>query len=58
MSWLGGFRRLHRRYKRKPEPFLAFTGIAAALLCYRRLRAWDCPINGVSRVVEVSGVLR
>lgn len=37
MSWLGGFRRLHRRYERKSERFLAFAGIAAALICYRRL---------------------
>jgi transposase len=37
MGWLGGFRRLHRRYERKPEQFLAFAGIAAALICYRRL---------------------
>ncbi|MDX6351138.1 MAG: hypothetical protein QOF84_5928, partial [Streptomyces sp.] len=37
VSWLGGFRRLHRRYERKPEHFLAFVGIAAALIGYRRL---------------------
>nr|WP_246342736.1 IS5 family transposase [Actinomadura verrucosospora] len=37
MSWLNGFRRLHRRYERKPEHFLAFAGIAAALICHRRL---------------------
>ncbi|OKK02621.1 transposase [Streptomyces sp. CB03234] len=37
VSWLGGCRRLHRRYERKAEHFLAFTGIAAALICYRRL---------------------
>jgi transposase len=37
MSWLGGFRRLHRRYERRAEHFLAFTGIAAAMICYRRL---------------------
>ncbi|NEC63280.1 IS5 family transposase [Streptomyces sp. SID9727] len=37
MSWLGGCRRLHRRYERKAEHFLAFVGIAAALICYRRL---------------------
>lgn len=36
-SWLGGCRRLHRRYERKPEHFLAFVGIAAALICHRRL---------------------
>lgn len=37
MSWLNGFRRLHRRYERKPEHFLAFAGIAAALICHHRL---------------------
>ncbi|WP_392957529.1 transposase [Streptomyces sp. LN245] len=37
MSWLNGCRRLHRRYERKAEHFLAFAGIASALICYRRL---------------------
>lgn len=37
VSWLAGCRRLHRRYERKPEHFLAFAGIAAALIGYRRL---------------------
>ncbi|MFF9984632.1 IS5 family transposase [Streptomyces erythrochromogenes] len=37
VSWLGGCRRLHRRYERKAEHFLAFVGIAAALICHRRL---------------------
>jgi transposase len=37
MSWLNGYRRLHRRYERKADHFLAFVGIAAALICYRRL---------------------
>ncbi|MGI5328373.1 IS5 family transposase [Actinomadura nitritigenes] len=37
MSWLNGFRRLHRRYERKPAHFLAFAGIAAALICHHRL---------------------
>ncbi|RSS85676.1 IS5 family transposase [Streptomyces sp. WAC02707] len=37
MSWLGGCRRLHRRYERKAEHFLAFTAIAYTLICYRRL---------------------
>ncbi|WP_425508140.1 transposase [Streptomyces bathyalis] len=37
VSWLSGCRRLHRRYERKAEHFLAFAGIAAALICYRRL---------------------
>ncbi|MFJ5525265.1 IS5 family transposase [Streptomyces sp. NPDC093249] len=37
MSWLAGCRRLHRRYERKPEHFLAFTAIATTLINYRRL---------------------
>lgn len=37
ISWLAGCRRLHRRYERKAEHFLAFVGIAAALISYRRL---------------------
>jgi transposase len=37
VSWLAGCRRLHRRYERKADHFLAFVGIAAALICYRRL---------------------
>ncbi|MFF7073156.1 IS5 family transposase [Streptomyces pseudovenezuelae] len=37
VSWLAGCRRLHRRYERKSEHFLAFAGIAATLICYRRL---------------------
>ncbi|NHI04645.1 transposase DDE domain protein [Streptomyces sp. KO7888] len=37
MSWLNGCRRLHRRYERTAERFLAFVGIASALICYRRL---------------------
>ncbi|BCL21334.1 IS5 family transposase [Streptomyces tuirus] len=37
MSWLGGCRRLHRRYERKAEHFLAFTATACSLICYRRL---------------------
>jgi transposase len=37
MAWLNGCRRLHRRYERKPEHFLAFAGIAATLICHRRL---------------------
>jgi len=36
-SWLTGWRRPHRRYKRKPEHFLAFVGLAALLVGYRRL---------------------
>ncbi|WP_373676426.1 IS5 family transposase [Streptomyces sp. st170] len=37
MSWLNGCRRLHRRYERKAEHFLAFVGIASTLICFRRL---------------------
>jgi transposase len=37
MSWLASSRRLHRRYERKAEQFLAFTAIACSLICYRRL---------------------
>jgi transposase len=37
MAWLGGCRRLHRRYERKADHFLAFTSIACTLLCHRRL---------------------
>ncbi|MFE9413935.1 IS5/IS1182 family transposase, partial [Streptomyces sp. NPDC006704] len=37
MSWLNGCRRLHRRYERKPEHFLAFAGIVSTLICYRRI---------------------
>lgn len=37
IAWFGGCRRLHRRYERKPEHFLAFTALAATLICYRRL---------------------
>ncbi|MFF3907781.1 IS5 family transposase [Streptomyces sp. NPDC001848] len=37
VSWLAGCRRLHRRYERTAEHFLAFVGIAAALISHRRL---------------------
>jgi hypothetical protein len=37
VSWLGGVRRLHRRYERKADHFLAFAGIAAIRICYGRL---------------------
>ncbi|GAT82962.1 transposase IS4 [Streptomyces sp. F-3] len=37
MSWLAGCRRLHRRYERKAEHFLAFADSAAALISCRRL---------------------
>lgn len=36
VSWLSGCRRLDRRYERKPEHLLAFTAIAATLICHRR----------------------
>ncbi|MEU9272457.1 transposase [Streptomyces sp. NPDC048251] len=39
VAWLSGCRRLHRRYERKADHFLAFAGIAATLICYRRLTA-------------------
>lgn len=32
VSWLAGCRRLHHRYERKPERFLAFVGNAAVLI--------------------------
>lgn len=35
LSWLMGSRRLHRRYERKAEHFLAFVGIASTLICLR-----------------------
>jgi transposase len=37
VSWLSGFHWLHRRYERLADHFLVFVGIAAALICYRRL---------------------
>lgn len=37
MAWLAGCRRLHRRYERKADHFLAFTSIACTLICCRRL---------------------
>jgi transposase len=37
LAWLAGCRRLHRRYERKADHFLAFTSIACTLICYRRL---------------------
>lgn len=37
--WLAVCRRLHRRYERKAEHFLAFVGIVASLIGYRRLAA-------------------
>lgn len=37
VAWPAGCRRLHRRYEGKADHFLAFDGIAAALICFRRL---------------------
>ena len=37
MSWLADCRRLHRRYEREADHFLAFTNIACILICYHRL---------------------
>ncbi|MBP2055870.1 transposase [Streptomyces griseochromogenes] len=37
VSWLAGCRRLHRRYEREAEHFLAFVGLAALPIGYRRL---------------------
>jgi len=37
VAWLGGFRRLHRRYERKADHFAAFATIAATFICHRRL---------------------
>lgn len=38
MRWRMPRWRLHRRYERKAEHFLAFVGIAAALIGHRRLK--------------------
>ncbi|MFI1392978.1 transposase [Streptomyces griseoaurantiacus] len=37
MSCLAGCHRLHRRYERKAEHFLAFTSLTCTLICYDRL---------------------
>ncbi len=37
LAWLMNNRRLQRRYERKAEHFQAFTDLACALICYRRL---------------------
>lgn len=39
MARLAGCRRLHRRYGRKSDHFLAFTSVARTLICCRRLTA-------------------
>ncbi|MGW7367157.1 IS5 family transposase [Streptomyces sp. NPDC054841] len=37
VTWLNGFRRLHRRYEHRADHFLAFVGIACAMIGYRNL---------------------
>jgi transposase len=37
MSWLMRYRRLVRRYDRRGAHFAAFTTLAAALICHRKL---------------------
>ncbi|HEX5568428.1 MAG TPA: transposase, partial [Streptomyces sp.] len=37
VAWLAGYRRLSPRYERHPRNYLAFLGLAAALVCYKRL---------------------
>ncbi|MGX5391703.1 transposase [Streptomyces sp. C3-3] len=37
ISWLFGYRRLTVRYERKGSHFLAFLGLAATLICYKKL---------------------
>ncbi|MEU1342235.1 transposase [Streptomyces sp. NPDC005827] len=37
IAWLFGYRRLTVRYERKGSNFLAFLGLAAALICYKKL---------------------
>ncbi len=37
MAWLTGCQRLHCRYERKADRFLAFASIASTLICLRRL---------------------
>ncbi|MCY0945776.1 hypothetical protein [Streptomyces antarcticus] len=44
-SWLAGCRRLHRRYERKAEHFLAFVGIEATPDRIRRLNKRIKPRN-------------
>ncbi|MEW1773467.1 IS5 family transposase [Streptomyces sp. NPDC086777] len=43
VAWLAGCRRLHRRYERKAEHFLAFIAIAASLIGCRRLTQHRTP---------------
>lgn len=46
VSWLSGCRRLHRRYERKPEHFLACTAIAATSL--QDCRHW-CDLHRIGK---------
>lgn len=43
MAWLAGCRRLHRRYERKADHFLACT-----LICYRRLKTTPGVVKAAS----------
>ncbi|MEV5428225.1 transposase [Streptomyces sp. NPDC052701] len=45
MAWLAGCRRLHRRYGRKAEHFLAFTSLGYTLIYGRRLAKRDDPLR-------------
>ncbi|WP_221765850.1 IS5 family transposase [Streptomyces sp. WAC 06783] len=38
LAWLAGYRRLSPRYERQSRNYLAFLGLAAALVCYKRLQ--------------------
>ncbi|GCD41243.1 IS5 family transposase [Streptomyces paromomycinus] len=38
LAWLSGYRRLSPRYERESRNYLAFLGLAAALICYKRLQ--------------------
>jgi hypothetical protein len=46
MVWLAGCRRLHRRYEREADHFLALTSVACTLICYRRLAKFDDFLRG------------
>lgn len=56
-SRLTGYRRLDRRYERKPGNYLAFLGLAAALCCYQRLLK-PTRKDTLLAAVEVGAVLR
>lgn len=57
MAWLAGCRRLHRRYERKADRFLAFASIACTLICCRRLcgARSSAPPTGVERLRRPAG---